>query len=145
MRNETAATGTELRAATVRMLVHPATGDRLVILEDSAATGGAFFRFEVLTRGPRPVGEPPADHVHPDQDERVEVLAGTLRCRIAGTVYVLRPGDAIQIPKGTPHAVWSTGPGETRAIGEFRPAHDVQARLEGYFRGAGASRWGAVA
>jgi mannose-6-phosphate isomerase-like protein (cupin superfamily) len=143
MTNETAVTA-EVRPATVRMLVHPGTGDRLVILADTVATGGASFRFEILTRGPRPAAEPPVDHVHPQQEERVEVLAGALRCRIAGTVRVLRPGDAIKIPQGTPHAVWSTVPGETRAIGEFRPALDVQARLEAYFRGVGAARWRGV-
>jgi len=140
MIDETAATTADVRTRTIRMLVHPETGDRLVILTDSGASAGAAFRFEILTHGAGPGGAPPEDHVHAQQEERIEVRAGTLRCRIAGAVRVLRPGDAIRIPKGVPHAVWSGSGGETRAIGEFRPALDVQARLEAYFRGVGGAR-----
>ena len=117
-----------------KMLVHPVSGDRLVILDGS---DGETFRFEILTNV---AVAPPEDHAHREQEERVEVVAGSLRCRVAGREHVLRAGDAITIPSGTPHAVWNADPGETRAIGEFRPALDMQERFEAYFRGTEAVR-----
>jgi hypothetical protein len=49
---------------------------------------------------------------------------------------VLRAGASITIPAGTPHAVWNVDPDRTRSIGEFRPALDMQQRMEAMFRDA---------
>jgi len=120
-----------------KLLLHPRTGDRLVVLEEALAAAGEAFRFEILTSV---VADPPEDHVHRAQSERIEVLAGTLRARIGGREHVLRAGEVITIPPGTPHAVWNADPGQTRSRGEFRPALDMQERLEAQFRGARARR-----
>lgn len=117
---------------TAKLLLHPRTGDRLVVLEEATDPFGESFRFEILTDV---VAAPPEDHVHRDQAEHIEVLAGTLSVRIAGRVHVLRAGAAITIPPGTPHAVWNVDPERTRTRGEFRPALDMQQRLEAMFRG----------
>ncbi len=66
------------------------------------------------------------------------MLAGTLNVRIGGRVHVLRAGAAIVIPPGTPHAVWNVDPERTRTRGEFRPALDMQQRMEAMFREAPA-------
>ena len=115
---------------TAKLLMHPRTGDRLVVLEEATDPWGEF-RFEILTNV---VTAPPEDHVHVAQAERLEVLAGTLNVRIAGRVHVLRAGSAITIPPGTPHAVWNVDPARTRTRGEFRPALDMQQRMEAMFR-----------
>ena len=117
---------------TARLLLHPRTGDRLVILEEASDCAGESFLFEILTSI---VAEPPDDHVHDGQSERIEVLAGTLCARIAGREHLLHAGAVITIPPGTPHAVWSADPGGTRTRGEFRPALDTQQELEAHFRG----------
>jgi mannose-6-phosphate isomerase-like protein (cupin superfamily) len=117
---------------TAKLLMHPRTGDRLVVLEEATDPWGEF-RFEILTNV---VTAPPEDHVHVAQAERLEVLAGTLNVRIGGRVHVLRAGAAITIPPGTPHAVWNVDPERTRTRGEFRPALDMQKRMEAMFRDA---------
>jgi mannose-6-phosphate isomerase-like protein (cupin superfamily) len=120
-----------------KLLLHPRTGDRLVVLEETVDSAGESFRFEILTSV---VADPPDDHVHCAQSERIEVLAGTLRARIGGREHVLRAGTVITIPPGTPHAVWNGDPGQTRTRGEFRPALDMQERLEAKFRGSRGRR-----
>lgn len=116
---------------TAKLLLHPRTGDRLVVLEEADDAASERFRFEILTTM---VAEPPEDHVHGAQSERIEVLAGALRVRVAGREHLLREGEGITIPAGTPHAVWNVDPSETRARGEFRPALDMQQRMEAQFR-----------
>ncbi|MBM4245913.1 MAG: cupin domain-containing protein [Deltaproteobacteria bacterium] len=116
---------------TAKLLLHPRTGDRLVVLEEATDPLGESFRFEILTDV---VASPPDDHVHDAQSEHLEVLAGTLNVRIAGRVLVLRAGDAITIAPGTPHAVWNVDPARTRTRGEFHPALDMQQRMEALFR-----------
>jgi mannose-6-phosphate isomerase-like protein (cupin superfamily) len=116
---------------TAKLLLHPRTGDRLVVLEEATEPFGESVRFEILTDV---VSLPPDDHVHLAQAEHLEVLAGTLSVRVAGRVHVLRAGGAITIPPGTPHAVWNVDPERTRTRGEFRPALDMQQRMEAMFR-----------
>lgn len=58
--------------------------------------------------------KPPPKHLHPDQDERFEVLSGELRVRHGENEVTLGPGETIEIPRGTAHQMWSTA-GETLA------------------------------
>ena len=124
-----------MKRDTAKLLLHPRTGERLVVLREVTDPAGDSFRFELHTSV---VTDPPGDHVHVAQWERIEVLAGTLRARVAGRERVLRAGAVITIPPGTPHAIWNVDPGETRTIGEFRPALDMQQRMEERFRVAAA-------
>lgn len=112
-----------------KTLIHPTTGDRVTVLIDSAALAGTCFRFEYDARTATPA---PDDHAHP-QEERVEVLEGTLHCRIDGAVRVLAAGESLLFAPDVPHAVWHGGPGVSRSIGEFRPAGPMQQMLEAYF------------
>jgi len=116
-----------------RLFIHPRSLDRLIVLVDTKESAGELFRFEYQARAPEPA---PADHVHPEQEERIEVLAGTLRCRLDGREQDLRAGQAIVIPAGAPHAVWNADASGCRTVGEFRPALDAQARFEAYFAAA---------
>ena len=120
---------------TAKLLLHPRTGDRLVVLEEASDSARESFRFEILTDV---VMSAPEDHVHRDQAEHIEVLAGSLSVRVAGREHVLRAGASITIPAGTPHAVWNVDPGRTRSVGEFTPALDMQERMEAQFRGVAA-------
>jgi mannose-6-phosphate isomerase-like protein (cupin superfamily) len=70
--------------------------------------------------GPR--GGAPPPHVHPAQDERFEVLEGTLRARVAGAERELSPGDVLDVPRGTVHAMWNPGDVPARASWQTCPA-----------------------
>jgi mannose-6-phosphate isomerase-like protein (cupin superfamily) len=71
------------------------------------------------------------DHIHTHQEERLEVVEGTVRCRVAGREYVLERGRVMVIPAGTPHAVWNDDRRGSRSISEYRPAMNAQAMFRG--------------
>ena len=77
-----------------------------------------------------PGGSPPPKHFHPDQDERFEVIVGSLRARVDGDERDLTQGDALEIPRGAVHQMWNPGEVETRASWQTRPA----GRTEQWFR-----------
>ena len=112
---------------TSRILEHPALRDRVTILVAPEDSSGGLLRIEYLARAVTP---PPADHVHPEQEERVEVVTGTVRCRVGGEERVLGPGEVLTLPPGVPHAVWNDDPSGSCSIGEFRPALDTLTMLE---------------
>jgi quercetin dioxygenase-like cupin family protein len=88
-----------------------------------------------------PGGERPPAHRHPRQDERFEVLAGTLRVEVAGAVREYGAGEAFDVPRGTVHRMsndgseparvrWTTSPAG-RTLEWFRELEATQRRVEG--------------
>jgi quercetin dioxygenase-like cupin family protein len=69
-----------------------------------------------------PHGSPPPGHFHPAQDERFEVLAGTLHARVDGREHVLSAGDVLDVPRGTVHQMWNANGEPARAIWRSSPA-----------------------
>ncbi|WP_082077078.1 cupin domain-containing protein [Bradyrhizobium sp. LTSPM299] len=72
----------------------------------------------VYTRG----GRSPPVHLHPEQDERFEIMAGRLRVDVDGQERELGPGAIFVIPRGTPHKMWNVGDEPVRAIWTTIPA-----------------------
>ncbi|HEV2726759.1 MAG TPA: cupin domain-containing protein [Solirubrobacterales bacterium] len=75
-------------------------------------------------------GDPPPKHFHPEQDERFEVLEGTVRVELDGGVRDLRIGDSLEIPRGAVHRLWNPEEEAARAIWQTTPA----GRTEQWFR-----------
>src|SRR3954449_10866549 len=67
------------------------TGGELLEMEASYAQAGTF---------------PPA-HYHPNQDERFEVLEGSIRTLIDGQERTYGPGVSFEVPRGTVHQMTS--------------------------------------
>jgi mannose-6-phosphate isomerase-like protein (cupin superfamily) len=111
------------------ILERPATRDRVIVLKSAEETAGEFFRCEYIARV---VSTPPRDHIHTHQEERLEVIEGTVRCRVAGKEYALGAGKVMVIARGTPHAVWNDDRSGSRSISEYRPAMNAQAMFRGY-------------
>ena len=65
-------------------------------------------------------GSLPPEHFHPRQDERFEVLEGTLRAIISGSEHHYEPGETFDVPAGTPHQMAAETPARFRW--EVRPA-----------------------
>jgi quercetin dioxygenase-like cupin family protein len=65
-------------------------------------------------------GSLPPEHFHPRQDERFEVLDGTLRAIVDGTEQRYGPGETFEVPAGTPHQMAAEAPARFRW--EVRPA-----------------------
>ena len=65
---------------------------------------------------------PPLPHLHPHQDERFEVHEGELTVDLDGKRHVLRPGDTLDVPRGTRHRMFNSGGSTARATWQVMPA-----------------------
>jgi quercetin dioxygenase-like cupin family protein len=54
-------------------------------------------------------GSAPPPHFHPQQDERFEVVEGTMQVRLDGADRELNAGDVLEIPRGVVHQMWNEG------------------------------------
>ena len=77
-------------------------------------------------------GSRPPAHLHPAQDERFEVLAGTLCAVLDGEERTLGHGDTLDVPRGTAHTMWAPEPARVRW--ETRPG----GRTAAFFRALAA-------
>jgi quercetin dioxygenase-like cupin family protein len=112
------------------VLENPATGDRLVFLRTAGETGGELLEYE-LTFVPR--GFAVRDHLHPSQEERHEVLDGSLGLVVEGREQRLEAGDAVDVPPATRHRIFSTQDAPLKARFALRPALDAEVLLETLF------------
>ena len=62
----------------------------------------------------------PPEHLHPRQDERFEVLEGTVRAVVDGVERRYAAGEAFEVPAGTVHTM--AGASGTRMRWQVRPA-----------------------
>ena len=112
------------------ILEHPVTGERLVWRKVARDTGGKLLQADLYVA---PGGFVAAEHVHPMQEERFEVLAGVLRLHIDGKEKTMRTGEIEVVPAGRPHVWWNGGQEELHVLGEFRPALRTEMFFETYF------------
>jgi quercetin dioxygenase-like cupin family protein len=77
-----------------------------------------------------PRGTPPPRHLHPSQDERFEVLKGTLQVRVDGEERPLSTGEVIEIPRRAVHQMWNAGDAPARVAWRTTPP----GRTEQWFR-----------
>jgi mannose-6-phosphate isomerase-like protein (cupin superfamily) len=77
-----------------------------------------------------PSGKPPPKHFHPSQDERFEVLEGSLHARVDGIEHELGTGETLDVPRRAVHQIWNPGAQPARATWQTRPG----GRTEQWFR-----------
>ncbi len=104
-------------------IFNPVTGERLLVLESTEEVFKMGFSIN-------PYSEIAGEHIHPFQEQSVQVTAGELHCRIDGVNQVLRAGDSATIPAGARHFQSNPTDTEARAIEEYRPA----GRIHKFFR-----------
>jgi quercetin dioxygenase-like cupin family protein len=108
-------------------LINPATGLRTVFRETARDTGGDLLQVDWIGN-PRWTTGP--DHVHPRQEERFEVLSGSLGLRVDGSEAVHGRGDVVVVAAGSPHAAWTAGDDGMHVLVEFRPALRTEIAFE---------------
>jgi mannose-6-phosphate isomerase-like protein (cupin superfamily) len=99
---------------------NPVTGERVTFLTTAADTNGELLVLELTW--PRP-GRRAAAHVHPEMEERYEVVQGTAAFRIGDhPEQIAGPGETVTVPPQTTHEAWNPTAQEVRLRVEFRPA-----------------------
>ena len=83
----------------------PTTGAGQLTVIDVALTPGKGHNF----------------HKHPDQEEVLLIVAGTVEQWIGEEMRLLGPGDSAFVPKGVVHASFNAGTGEARIAAILGP------------------------
>lgn len=109
---------------------NPVTGERIVFRQTSRETNGAAVVIETYVQ---PNGFVAAAHVHPSQEERFEVLRGTVGFRFGRQKLVAGPGKRLTVPAGTPHKFWNAGDEVAHFVCEIRPALQFESLIETMF------------
>jgi|SRR5579875_956968 len=110
-----------------QVIENPVSGERIVIRETGAQTGGALLAWELFLA---PGGRVPSSHAHPEQSERFTVVAGLMRLRINGRRTTLRPGQSILVTPGQVHSFANPGEQTAQVLVETRPALGMEDLLE---------------
>src|SRR5437763_10976599 len=109
---------------------NPVTGERLVFRQTSRETGGEAVVIETYVK---PNGFVAAAHVHPSQEERFQVLRGSVGFKIGRKKIVAGPGQRLTVPAGTPHRFWNAGDEGAHFVCEVRPALQFESLIETMF------------
>jgi len=109
---------------------NPVTGERLVFRKTAHETGGQAVVIETFVQ---PSGFVAAAHVHPYQEERFEVLRGSVGFKLGRKKLVAGPGQRLTVPAGTAHKFWNAGDEEAHFVCEIRPALEFESLIETMF------------
>lgn len=114
-------------ARTGDSIYNTVTKEYITFLRTTEETGGELLEFECRVA---PDGIPLPPHVHETQEERFEVISGTLGVMLDGKKYELRAGDGVVLPARVKHQWWNAGETEVAFRVEAEPARNLEAVLE---------------
>lgn len=100
-------------------VVNRSTGERIVFRQTASQTGGALLEMDAFW--PRP-GHRAAEHLHPEMEERWELISGAACFRIDGIERQAGPGDVVVAAPGLPHLAWNPGSKPVHLRIRMRPA-----------------------
>ena len=102
-----------------RIYVNPAINDTATFIKTSAETNGAFTLLEIdLGRS-----EGPPLHYHKTFSEKFEVKQGILFLQIGTYKKILKSGDSVTVPAGTPHRFYNEAEKMVKFHITFQPGH----------------------
>jgi quercetin dioxygenase-like cupin family protein len=67
----------------------------------------------------------PPVHLHPEQDEHFEVLAGEITALVDGEERAYGEGETFDVARGMPHTMWNASGAEVRVLWRTAPALDT--------------------
>ena len=100
-------------------LFDPIRGQRLIFRQTARDSEGKLVEVEAFYQ---PGSQVPPEHIHPQQEEYFEVLAGSIDTRINGQEKRYEPGESFRIPAGTAHQIWNGGSTEAHLLWQTRLA-----------------------
>jgi quercetin dioxygenase-like cupin family protein len=112
-------------------ITNPVSGETITFTACAADTGGRYLAFDLTLT---PDGHVPGMHVHPEQEERFEVVSGTMEFRLGRTKIVAGPGETVVVPAGKMHRFSNGGDGDAQVKVEVHPALKMEDLLESTVR-----------
>ena len=112
-----------------RTIHDPSTGQHLRFLDVASDTDGRSLRAEVRLRA----GGFVPRHLHLRQDERIEILAGSIRYRVGGVDRIMRPGDSAAVPRRRWHRVSNASPEEAVFVLDVCPPRHIEQTMRSMF------------
>ncbi|MEZ4669637.1 MAG: cupin domain-containing protein [Anaerolineae bacterium] len=112
------------------IIEHPVTGEKIIFRRTAKDTGGELLQAELTVK---PHGFVAAEHIHPLQEERFEVMSGSIRLRQNGVEKDVRSGEIVTVPRGVSHSWWNSADQEARVLVEVRPALRMEEFFETFF------------
>jgi quercetin dioxygenase-like cupin family protein len=109
-------------------LENPASGERITFRRTSADTDGELVAIDLELPAGRRV--PGGLHVHPLQEERFEVVRGTMRFRRGREAVIAGPGEVVIVPAGVPHDFANAGDEGALVRVDIRPALQMERLFE---------------
>ena len=109
---------------------NPTTGERYVFRTGGRESGGLLLELDGFLA---PGGGVPGEHVHPQQEERFELIAGASAFKLDGRELVAAPGEVVVVRPGVRHIWWNCGASEVHAQITFRPALRTEVFLRTLF------------
>jgi quercetin dioxygenase-like cupin family protein len=109
-------------------LENPASGERITFRRTAAETNGELLAIDLELPAYRRV--PGGQHIHPLQEERFEVVEGTMRFRMGRERIVAGPGEVVVVPPGQKHDFANVGDDEALVRVEVRPALKMEHLFE---------------
>ena len=106
-----------------QIIHNPVSGERIEFLRTAADTDGELLEIELELDAD---GRVPGAHVHPEQEERFDVLEGTMKFRLGLRNIVAHAGDTVVVPAGRVHKFANGGVGPARARVQVTPALDME-------------------
>ncbi len=110
-----------------QVLDNPVSGERFTFIKTAADTNGELL---VVDLELSPDGQVPGAHVHPSQEERFEVIQGTMKFRKGLRTVTARAGDKVVVPRGTVHHFENVGHSPARVRVEVSPALRMEELFE---------------
>ncbi len=110
-----------------QIIDNPVSGERIVFNRTAADTDGEYLEIELHLA---PDGQVPGMHVHPEQEERFEVLEGRMRFRMGLRTIDAGPGDEVTVPAGKAHKFTNAGDETAVARVTVTPALEMERLFE---------------
>jgi quercetin dioxygenase-like cupin family protein len=110
-----------------QILSDPVSGETIEFVHTAADTDGELLAINLTLT---PDGHVPGTHVHPEQEERFQVLSGTMKFKVGFKTIIARPGETVVVPAGKRHRFNNAGDDDARVRVEVRPALRMEELFE---------------
>jgi quercetin dioxygenase-like cupin family protein len=110
-----------------QILDNPISGERIIFRQTAADTDGELLAIDLVLAAD---GQVPGAHVHPSQEERFEVVSGTMKFRLGHKKITARAGDVVVVPAGSVHRFANAGDEPAHVRVEVRPALKMEQLFE---------------